>query len=270
MLATSEDLANLISHSKNRGKSHFKAWLNLGEIKASFLVYKVCFKIFYGAGQRQLTSCFRTDRLLQTTETPVCQQRVVHTDPRGAFTNWLNEPSSHSLPVRAQFVLFNSLQEENRAESSFPFYLSATAVSWWLLSAFPDHTAQNTKTERGKICALFDIVKQKCDPLFCRGNSVTQHYLIKASQPSHRNLCLAQLASDLHLCWSHCLITSHSCQKSCETSRVGSWILTRLKWSAQSKGAGGSLVNGLPLFKHTLIASSWTLSCQLSQKGLGC
>lgn len=74
----------------------------------------------------QHMSCIRTDRLSQTTEVPVFQQCAVHTGPHRAFTNWLNEPSSHCLPVCAKFVLFNSLREENRAETEllFSLYLS--------------------------------------------------------------------------------------------------------------------------------------------------
>lgn len=91
----------------------------------------------------------------------------------------------HLIPFLCAPNLSCSTAYRKKTELSFSFYLSVTAVSCRLLSAFPDHVAQKIKTEWGKICAPFDIVKQKCDPFFYRGNSVTLHYLIKASHPSH-------------------------------------------------------------------------------------
>lgn len=104
-------------------------------------------------------SCIRTDRLSQTTEVPVFQQCGVHTGPHRAFTNWLNEPSSHSLPVCTKFVLFNSLREENWAETEllFSLYLSVGDKRWFfdeekkvcqpLVTAMLRHTVPKIKKE---------------------------------------------------------------------------------------------------------------------------
>lgn len=139
-----------------------------------------------------------------------------------------------------------------------------TVVFWWrekkkvcqpLASTMLRHTVPKIE-KKDKIFILFDIVNQKCDLFYYRGNSA--HFLFYAalfkmsltplSFPFHHNLCFDQLAWDLHLCWSHCLMTSQH-YKSSIASPVSSWILMRLKWSAQSKGAGGSLANILALFK---------------------
>lgn len=99
----------------------------------------MCFKNILW-GRIQMVYELHPDRSPQPDKWSACVAAVCHarrpTQSIYAFTNWLNEPSSHSLPVCTQFVLFNSLQEENRAETELlcSFYLSVgaqTVVFWW-------------------------------------------------------------------------------------------------------------------------------------------
>lgn len=50
------------------------------------------------------------------------QYTKTHTDPHSTVANWLIEPSSHPIPMCAQFVLFNSYRK-CRVETKLSLFL---------------------------------------------------------------------------------------------------------------------------------------------------